>query len=301
MRIFITGATGFIGAHLCCRLEAAGHTVVAWVRSVERARSSLGVAAELVDASGGKAALSAAVDGADAIINLAGEPVLGRWSEERKRRMVTSRVDLTRDLVAAIEAASVRPKVFISGSAVGYYGARGDEPLTETSTPGEGYLADLCQLWEAAAMPAEELGVRLAIIRIGIVLGSDGGALEAMVKPARFGLGGALGSGDQYTPWIHIDDLVELMVTILGDERYSGVFNGTAPAPVTNSALTREIGGALGRPTFLRVPSFALKVALGEASSALLTGQRALPEQALSLGFSFRFDQVRDALADLLR
>jgi len=301
MRIFITGATGFIGTHLCRRLEAEGHTVVAWVRSASRARRSLGAAAELVDASGGRAALSVAVDGSDAIINLAGEPVIGRWSEERKRRMVTSRVDLTGDLVAAIEAASVRPKVFISGSAVGYYGARGDEPLTEASTPGEGFLADLCQRWEGAAKPAEGLGVRLAIIRTGIVLGSDGGALEAMVKPARFGLGGALGSGDQYTPWIHIDDQVELIVTILGDERYSGVFNGAAPSPVTNSELTRELGEVLGRPTFLRVPSFALKVALGEASSALLTGQRALPQQALNLGFSFRFDQVSDALADLLK
>lgn len=300
MRIFITGATGFIGTHLCRRLEAEGHTVVAWVRSVERARSSLGAGPELVDSSGGGAALAAAVDGSDAIVNLAGEPVLGRWSEERKRRMITSRVDLTRDLVAAIEAASVRPKVFISGSAVGYYGARGDERLTEASEPGEGFLAELCLRWEAAAKPAEGLGVRLAILRTGIVLGSDGGALEAMVKPARFGLGGALGSGDQYTPWIHIDDHVELMVTILGDERYSGVFNGTAPAPVSNAELTREIGEVLGRPTFLRVPSFALKVALGEASSALLTGQRALPEQALKLGFPFRYEQVRDALADLL-
>ncbi len=142
--------------------------------------------------------------------------------------------------------------------------------------------------------------MRLAIIRIGIVLGKEGGALEAMVKPARFGLGGALGSGEQYTPWIHIDDLVGMMVTILGDERYAGVFNGTAPAPVTNAELTREIGDVLGRPTFLRVPGFALKVALGEASSALLTGQRALPEHAQRLGFPYRFEAVAEALGDLL-
>ncbi len=300
MRIFITGATGFIGSHLCGRLEAAGHQVVAWVRSVQRARKGLGAGVELVDSSGGASALAAAVDGCDGVINLAGEPVLGRWSEERKRRMVTSRVDLTRDLVAAIEAASVRPKVFISGSAVGYYGARGDERLSEESSPGEGFLADLCEKWEAAARPSEGFGVRLAILRIGIVLGKDGGALEAMVKPARFGLGGALGSGDQYTPWIHIDDLVGMMLTILGDERYAGVFNGSAPAPVTNAELTREIGAVLGRPTFLRVPGFALKVALGEASSALLTGQRALPEHAQSLGFAYGFEALGEALSDLL-
>lgn len=300
MRVFITGATGFIGRHLVLRLLRDGHSVRAWVRSVGKARSRLGAEVELVDASGGASALAVAVDGCDAVINLAGEPIIGRWTEDRKRRLVSSRVDLTRDLVAAIRGAERRPSVMLSASAVGFYGDRGSESLDERSAAGDDFLAELCVRWEDAAREVEALGVRLVRLRIGIVLGRDGGALEAMVKPARFGLGGALGSGDQYTPWIHIDDHVELMVTILGDERYSGVFNGTAPAPVSNAELTREIGEVLGRPTFLRVPSFALKVALGEASSALLTGQRALPEQALKLGFPFRYGQVRDALADLL-
>ncbi|MEZ4382378.1 MAG: TIGR01777 family oxidoreductase [Nannocystaceae bacterium] len=301
MRIFITGATGFIGRHLVLRLLRDGHSVRAWVRSVAKARSRLGAEVELVDASGGASALAVAVDGCDAVINLAGAPILGRWTEERKRRLVSSRVDLTRDLVAAIRGAERRPSVMLSASAVGYYGDRGSETLDERSAAGDDFLADLCVRWEDAAREVEALGVRLVRLRIGIVLGRDGGALEAMVKPARFGLGGPMGSGEQYIPWIHVDDLVELAVTAIGDPRYAGPLNGVGPDPATNEALAATIGRVLGRPSFLRVPAFALKLGLGEAATALLGGQRALPGVAAENGFQFRFTTLEAALRDLLR
>jgi len=299
MQVFLTGATGFIGGHLTQRLLSDGHSVRAWVRSVAKARDRLGGEVSLIDAGGGAEALRDGVDGCDGVINLAGAPILGRWSEAGKERMIASRVDLTRDLVAAIKAAKARPSVLLSGSAVGYYGARGDEVLDESSTRGTGFLADLCRDWEAAAS-ALAGDVRLALARIGIVLGRDGGALASMAKPAKFGLGGPLGSGEQYIPWVHVDDLVGLFLEILGDDRYSGPVNATAPEPVTSRELATALGDVLGRPSFLRVPSFALKLALGEASEALLTGQRAIPARAAELGFDFRYRQLGDALRDLL-
>ncbi|MCB9701544.1 MAG: TIGR01777 family protein [Myxococcales bacterium] len=300
MRIFITGATGFIGGHLARRLLNEGHELVAWVRDPARAR--LDPAVERVAAGGGAAAMKAAIDGCDAVINLAGEPVIGRWSEARKRALIASRVDLTEALVAAIAGAKAPPRVLLSASAVGYYGDRGDEEIDEAAAPAPAgdFLADLCKRWEAAAAAAEDAGVRVVLLRIGIVLGREGGALQAMIGPARLGLGGPMGSGAQWIPWIHVDDLVAMIVAALGDARYRGAVNGVGPAPARSRDFAATLGAVLRRPAFLRVPAFALRMGLGEAASALLGGQRALPRRAQAAGFRFRFATLEAALRDLV-
>src|SRR5579875_1919041 len=211
MRVLITGATGLIGRAVTQRLLGRGDHVSAWVRTPNRARSLLGPEVELVAASAGQQALSAAVQRSEAVINLAGEPILGgRWSRARRERLTRSRLDVTSQLVAAIEQSATRPKVLISSSAVGYYGDRGDETLDEQSKPGAGFVADLCREWESRAARAEQFGVRVFIPRLGIVLSSDGGALAQLVTPMRLGLGGRIGSGSQFVSWIHLADLVEL-------------------------------------------------------------------------------------------
>lgn len=305
MRIFLTGATGFIGGHLARAASREGHEIIAWVRSKEKAEERLGPPTEgleLVQAGGGDPAMQAALERADAVVNLAGESILGRWTESRKRRILDSRVQLTRSIVGTIAAIepSRRPSVMISASAVGYYGDRGDDALDESSPPGDDFLAEVCVAWEAAAAGVQALGVRLMILRIGVVLGPDGGALQAMLPAARLGLGGPLGSGEQVMPWIHIDDLVGLILRGLVDDRYSGPIHGTAPAPVRSRELARAIGAALHRPAALRVPAFALRLGLGEAASAVLGSQRALPVRAEELGYAFEYPTVEGALADLL-
>ena len=301
MRIFITGATGFIGRYLVRRLIADGHAVRAWVRSPERARGALGPGVELIDASGGEAAMRAAVDGCDAAVNLAGESVIeGRWTAARRRALTASRVDLTEMLVRALAGAVARPKALVSASAVGFYGDAGDGVVDESSGRGEGFLAELCERWEAAASAAEAAGVRVVLLRIGIVLGRGGGVLGSVLPVARLGLAGPMGSGRQYMPWIHVDDLVGLVLAAIADERYRGPVNGVGPAPATNRELMRAIGRAIGRPAIVPVPGFALRVGLGEAASALLGGQRALPRRAEALGFRFAFPTLDGALADLV-
>ena len=300
MQVFITGATGLIGAPLTVRLRERGHDVAAWVRSAGRARAVLGPDVELIPA-GDDRALQGAVERTDAIVNLAGEPVAGgRWTKRRKRALVESRVTLTGRLVDAIERASSRPSVLLSGSAVGLYGDRGDEPLGEDSAPGNDFLARLCFDWEAAARRAEPLGVRVVLLRTGVVLAPSGGALAKMLPIFRAGLGGPVGSGRQRMPWIHLHDEVELALTALEDERYHGPLNATAPAPVTNAELTRAIGRALGRPTVLRVPPLVVRAVFGEAADVLVGGQRAEPRRALALGFRHRFTDLDAALDDLL-
>jgi len=302
MKTLVTGATGFIGQALVARLRRDGHVVAAWARDPARARELLGAEVQVRSPADGPGALARALADADGIVNLAGEPIFGgRWTPARRQRLVDSRVRATEELVAALAARPRAPGVLVSASAVGYYGDRGDEPLAEESAPGRDFLADLCVRWEAAARGAERLGVRVALPRISIVLGRGGGALQSMLPAFRVGLGGPMGSGRQWMPWIHLDDLVEALAAALTDGRYAGPLVAAAPEPVTNADFGRALGRALRRPAFVRTPGFALKLALGESAGALLGGQRAEPARLRALGFAWRFPTLAAALADVLR
>ncbi len=301
MRVFVSGATGFIGRALIPLLQRDGHSVVAWVRSETAARSLLGAEVERVPADAGLDALVTALERCDAVVNLAGAPLMGgRWTAARRAILTDSRVNVTGHLVRAMTAAKTRPSVFISGSAVGYYGDRADEPLTETSSAGDDFLARLCQQWEEAAQQAETLGVRVVRLRTGVVLGRAGGALAQMLPPFEFGLGGPVGSGRQYLPWIHLHDLVKIVAVALVDERYRGPVNGVAPEQATSRSFARALGRALHRPAVLPLPALALKAIFGQAATVLLASQRV---EAPALGqceFSFAFPTLDAALADIV-
>ena len=305
MNIAVTGATGFIGRRLTAQLLAAGHAVVALTRARESAAQVLPARCRVAtwDPEHGTVE-PGALDGAEAIVNLAGAGVAdGRWTAQRKESIRRSRVEGTRALVGTIAAlpAERRPRVLLSASAVGYYGDRGDTVLTERSEPGSGFLSEVCQAWEREALAAEGLGVRTVLIRIGVVLGWGGGALARMLPTFRLGLGGRIGTGRQWMSWIHLDDLVALVVFALEHEDVRGVMNGVAPHPVTNAEFTAVLAQTLGRPALIPLPSLALKVALGEMAGVLLEGQRVLPEVAEARGFCFRHPDVAGVLVDVTR
>jgi uncharacterized protein (TIGR01777 family) len=301
MRVFITGATGFIGRALVSALPRENHQGIVWVRSPERARNLFAADTEILAASAGAHILREALSRCDAVVNLAGESILGgRWTQARRRSLIQSRVQLTEQFVQAIRDASPRPGILISGSAVGYYGDRGSELLDESSAAGAGFLAQLCQDWEAAARAAETLGLRVMTLRTGVVLGREGGALEKMLPPFRFGLGGPVGAGRQYMPWIHLHDLVQLIVTALADSRYKGAINAVAPEAATNRELTRTLGRALHRPAVLPVPALALRLLFGEAASVLLDSQRVEPRRLRELGFPFSFATLDKSLSEII-
>ena len=301
MRIFVTGATGFIGRALIMRLRGGGHEVCAWVRNESTARSLLGPELRLVGDAAGTPALAEEVARADAIVNLAGEPVLGgRWTAGRRRAISDSRISLTTAIVDAIEHASQRPAVLVSASAVGYYGDRGEELLDEQSPPGNDFLAKVCHAWEMAAMRAEEFGVRVFTPRIGIVLGADGGALAQMLPPFRFGAGGPIGSGRQWMPWIHLFDLVEIIATALVDSRYAGPAIAAAPLPVTNREFAQTLGRVLHRPSLIPVPGLALRALFGEGAEVLTSGQRVNPARLRELGLNWQFEKLEAALRHIL-
>lgn len=303
MRIAITGATGFIGRRLVRRLLGDGHTVVTFTRDAGRARAALPVRCE-VERWDPQAAVTrpAALASVEGVVHLAGESVAdGRWTAARKRAIRESRMVGTRALVAALgeTPAADRPRVLVGASAIGIYGDRGDEELDEESAPGTGFLADVCADWEAAVRPAANLGIRTAIVRIGIVLGRNGGALGKMLPLFRLGAGGRLGSGRQWMSWIHLDDLIEVFAAALADDRVSGIVNGVAPHPVTNAEFTRTLARILRRPALVPAPAFALRLALGEMSTIVLASQRVLPRAALRLGFHYRYPDLDGALAEL--
>lgn len=300
MRILLTGATGFLGRALTLALRRDRHTVVAWVRSEERARTLLGDQVVLLGMKPDDRALEAALAGCDAVVNLAGAPILTRWSERRRAELRTSRVDLTQRLVAALERLPRRSRVLVSGSAVGFHGDRGEAPLAESSPVGSGFLAKLCRDWEEAARRAESSGMRVVQLRTGVVLGLDGGALPAMLPPFRLGLGGRLGSGRQFLPWIHVEDWVRIALLALSDERVRGPLHATAPEPVTNREYTRTLAQVLAKSAPFPVPAFALRLALGGVASVLLESQRALPARLAELGFAHAFPTLEGALRDLL-
>jgi uncharacterized protein len=301
MRVFVTGATGFIGRALIPRLQRDGHAVVAWVRSPARARGLLGAEVELVHADTALGGLVAAIQRCDAVVNLAGEPLMGgRWTASRRAVLERSRIAVTERLVQAMSEVTTCPRVFISGSAVGYYGDRGDELLTEASSSSEDFLARLCGQWESAALDAERLGARVVRLRTGVVLGRAGGALAQMLPPYQFGAGGPVGSRTQYLPWIHLHDLVKIIAVALVDDRYRGPVNGVAPEQATSRSFARALGRALHRPALLRLPALALKVLFGEAAAVLLTSQRVDPRVLRKLQFAFDFPTLDSALEDIV-
>ncbi|MGB7218555.1 MAG: TIGR01777 family oxidoreductase [Vicinamibacterales bacterium] len=302
MRVFVTGATGFIGRALIPRLQRDGHSVIAWVRSEPRARGLLGADVVLVSAQGGAEAMTRALAGCDAVVNLAGEPILGgRWTAARRAVLERSRVGVTEDLVRAIAAAGPQgPKVLVSGSAVGWYGDRADQVLTETSARGDDFLSHLCERWESAALKAEDQGVRVVVLRTGVVLGRAGGALAQMLPPFRFGAGGPVGFGRQYFPWIHLHDLVNIIAVALTDARYRGPLNAAAPEEATSRVFAKTLGRALHRPALLPVPALALRAMFGQAATVLLGSQRVQPRQLLMHRFAWDFPELDAALRDLV-
>ena len=301
MRVLMTGATGFIGRSLVARLQRDQHNVVAWARSETRARRLLGAGVDVVPSDGPLEALAATLTRCDAIVNLAGEPLMGRrWSARRRAALEASRIGVTDRLVRALAAAQPRPRTLVSASAVGIYGDRGSELLTEASTPGDDFLAQLCQRWERAASPAEAQGVRVVLLRAGVVLGKGGGALAQMLPPFKIGVGGPIGSGQQYLPWIHLHDHVRIISKALEDDRYRGPINGVAPEQVTNRAFARTLGRALHRPAVLPLPGAALKAIFGQAATVLLASQRVEPGELTALRFTFDFPTLDAALTDIV-
>lgn len=276
MNIAITGASGFVGTRLSARLTASGHTVRPLKRNY-----------------GGEA-----LDDCDAVVHLAGEPVAQRWTAAAKARIEGSRTEGTRRLVTAL-GSQRRPRILVSASAVGYYGDRGDEPLTESSPPGEGFLPEVCVKWEREALAAQDRGVRVALIRIGLVLGPGGGALAKMVTPFKFGVGGRLGSGAQWMPWVHLDDLCALFAMALSLP-LAGPFNGVSPNPVTNADFTQALAATLHRPAIFPVPRFAIDLLYGEMARILFDSQRVTPQAAEAAGFRFHFKDVAEALRNVL-
>ncbi len=279
MRIAVFGATGFIGKPLVVQLKAKGHQVVEL-----DVRKSKNLTADLASV--------------DTVFNLGGTSIFGkRWNESYKKQILESRTKGTRSIVDAMAAAKT-PKTLINASAIGYYGARNDEKLDENAEPGSDFLASVCRDWEAAALQARSYGIRTTVIRIGVVLGKNGGALEQIVPPFKAFLGGPLGSGQQWFSWIHLDDIVGALLHSLDHPALEGPVNGTAPVPVPNEEFSRSLGRVLKRPSWLPTPAFLLKLVVGESAEFLLTGQRVIPKKLVESGYKFKFDSLEAALQD---
>jgi uncharacterized protein len=327
-RVVVTGATGLIGKALCKQLIAKGYTLVVFSRDPQKARESLPGAAEYIAwQPAEQGAWATAIDGAHGVVHLAGASLFGkRWSTAYKREIMASREVGTRGLVNAMAQAGTKPQVFVSSSAVGFYGPRDDTKLDESAPPGNDFLAQVCQAWEREAAKAESLGIRTVIVRTGVIVGSDEGkpsfpidlrgaslsrpgivlktdegALPLLMLPFRFYVGGPVLPGTQWLPWIHIADEVGILMLALEDERALGPINATAPEPQTNRNFAKAVGRAMSRPSFIPVPGFALKLLLGEMATIVTTGQRAIPKKVQDLGYHFKYPTSQQALEQVMK
>jgi len=299
-RVVLTGATGLIGKALCKKLIERGDTPVVITRDPVQARGMTFIK-EFVkwDYKDPKPILKK-LEGASAFVNLAGASVAERWSELYKLVILNSRVQTTNALIHAISLLEEKPKVLISSSATGFYGNTGDEEFDETGVKGEGFLADVCDAWEKTALQAEGHGVPVSIVRTGVVLSPDGGALKKMIPPFKYMVGGTLGAGTQWMSWIHIDDIVRLYLHLI-DNPQPGVFNGVAPTPVTMDVFVFLLGKALKKPSLMRVPGFVLRIMFGEMASTILDSQKVIPAYTEKSGFLYHFPELDDAVANLLK
>ncbi len=296
MRAIVTGASGFIGKQLCAALNRPK----IFTRNISKLPAELSSLEAFEWDSMAGPAPAAAFEDVDVVFHLAGEPVAeGRWNAKKKAAIRESRSLGTRYLVAGMSALASKPKVLVSASAVGFYGSRGDEILTEKSSAAQDFLGDVCREWEAAAATAEEHGIRVAFIRIGLALGKSGGALGRMLPIFKMGAGGRLASGSQWMPWIHVNDLVRMFIFAAENDQVRGPLNGAAPNPVTNREFTTVLAKAVHRPAIFPAPAFALRLGIGEFAEVLLGSQRVMPEAALNAGFEFQYSDLSDALAEI--
>ncbi len=302
MRVLVTGASGFLGSRVSDALMARGDEVVGLSRDPERAREANPTVGWHAWNATAERPPASAIEGVDAVVNLIGEPIDQRWTDEAKQRIRDSRERATKNLVDALSAADPRPRALVSQSAVGYYGDRGDAMVDESTPPGTTFDSGVCAAWEVAARAAEDIGMRVAIVRTGLVLDPEAGLLKQLLPPFRLGLGGPIAGGRQYMPWIHVNDWVRLFLWVVDGEDRSGTYNGTAPNPVTNGELSRALGRVLGRPAVVPVPKLAMKARFGSELGEVVTGgQRAVPRRALDGGFEFSNPEIEPALRDLLK
>ena len=321
MKVFITGGTGFIGGHLVRHLQARGDSIVIATRNPEKHKKEDPGKADKpgkTDEPGNKQVprqdrvpvryvsldgdLAELLEGCDVVVNLAGESLFGkRWTEGVKKRLYDSRVRTTRKLVDAMRKLDSKPALLLSGSGVNYYGDCGSDKITEKRGAGNDFLAGICRDWEQAALEAEQIGVRVVTPRISVVLGTEGGALATMLPVFRAFLGGSIGSGEQYFPWIHVDDLCRSFLYVMDDDSITGPYNAAAPNPVTMDDFSKALGDVLSRPSIFRVPEFGLNLVLGEAAVLVTTSLRVIPEKITEKGFRFKYEQVSEALRHLLQ
>lgn len=301
MTILVTGATGFVGKQLVKTLVGRGNKVRVLTRNIAKAALALGDGAELIYWNTKQLIAKEHLEGVEAVFNLAGESIAsGKWTKERKQEIYDSRVESTTLLFKSFQEAQIKPKVFVSTSAIGIYGDRGVEELSEDSSLSQDFLAQVCKDWEAAVSDYAFAVERTVILRVGIVLGKNGGALAKMLPPFKMFVGGPIGCGHQYMSWIHIDDLVGLYLRAMSDEQMQGVFNAVSPGAVTNKEFSKTLGKVLKRPALLCAPSVAIEKAFGEMSQILLDSQKVTPKRAKEANFSFSFDQLEPALRDIL-
>ena len=305
MKIAITGATGLVGSHLVAKLNQAGHQILVFTRNLSKAQKVFPASAypnlEIVQYTPQESGeWQHSVSGCNAVVNLAGEPIAERWSSQQKQAIMESRQLGTRKLVEAISNAEQKPQVLVSGSAIGYYGTSETEAFAENSSGGNDFLAEVCQNWETEAQKVTESGVRLAILRIGIVL-ANGGALGKMIGPFKMFAGGPIGSGKQWFSWVHREDLVNLIIQAVKNTEMRGVYNATSPNPVRMNTLCQTLGEVMNRPSWLPVPDFVLEIMLGDGAIVVLEGQQVLPQRTELTGFSYQYADLKPALTDIVK